>query len=108
MLVSLALFSLAILLPLFGVFAAMRKINDKADERHVLGRSLLATMAGVLVTIATLSPIFFVYPLLWCLTGMAAGFPRLVTTGKASSTKKATDSDREARPRGTALPHDHR
>ena len=57
--VSLALFVGLILVAMGGVFASLLKL-DKNDERHVLGRALLATIVGVLVTIATVSPIFFV------------------------------------------------
>lgn len=79
--VSLAVFVMLVLAAMWGVFMSLLKL-DKRDERHVLGRALLATMVGVLVTIATVSPIFLVYPLYWCLTGLMVGFTQLVARGE--------------------------
>ncbi|WOB07300.1 hypothetical protein [Piscinibacter gummiphilus] len=79
--VSLTVFVLLVAAAMWGVFMSLLKL-DKHDERHVLGRALLATMVGVLVTIATVSPIFLVYPLYWCLTGLMVGFTQLVARGE--------------------------
>lgn len=80
-LVSLALFVGLVLFAMWGVFKSLLTL-DKNDERHVLGRALLATMVGVLLTIATVSPIFFVYPVYWCLAGLMVGFTQLVARGE--------------------------
>lgn len=93
--VSLSLFVGLVLAAMWGVFAALLKL-DKHDERHVLGRALLATMVGVLVTIATVSPIFFVYPIYWCLAGLMVGFTQLVARGEP-----ATAADRRNQPVAT-------
>jgi hypothetical protein len=85
--VSLALFVGLVLVAMWNLFTTLLRL-DKRDERHVLGRALLATMVGVLVTIATVSPIFFVYPIYWCLAGLMVGFTQLVARGEPVS---ATD-----------------
>ena len=73
---------IAIAVAILGILAGLRKIGDKRDERHVLGRSLLATLVGVLFVIGTVSPIFLVYPLYWCLAGLAVGYGRLIVRGE--------------------------
>lgn len=83
--VSLALFAGIIAVAIFGVAAGLRKIREKRDERHTLGRSLLATLLGVVFIIGTVSPIFFVYPLLWSLVGLCVGYMCLIERGEARS-----------------------
>jgi O-antigen ligase len=90
-LVSLALFFALILVAMLGIVGSLLKL-DKRDERHVLGRSLFATIAGVLFIIGTVSPIFFVYPLYWCLAGMAVGYMRLVERGEPVTRASAVSS----------------
>ena len=80
--VSLALFVGIATVAILGILAGLRKIGDKRDERHVLGRSLLATLVGMLFVIGTVSPIFFVYPLYWSLAGLAVGYGRLIVRGE--------------------------
>lgn len=101
-LVSLALFVLLVLVAMWGVFTTLLKL-DKKDERHVLGRALLATMIGALITIATVSPIFFVYPLYWCLTGLMVGFTQLVARGEPVTKQASAKPAAGARP-GAAQP----
>jgi len=93
-LVSVALFAGTVVVAMLGVGASLFKISDKTEERHVLGRALFCTLFGVLFIIATVSPIFFVYPLLWALTGMAVGYARLVTTGNATRTTEVVQRTR--------------
>jgi len=85
--VSLGLFAGLILVAMGGIFMKLMKL-DKNDERHVLGRALLATTVGVLVTIATVSPLFFVYPIYWCLAGLMVGFTQLVARGEPAKESK--------------------
>ena len=83
-LVSLALFVAFAVVAMWGVLRSLLTL-DKSDERHVLGRALLATMVGVLLTIATVSPIFFVYPVYWCLAGLMVGYTQLVARGEPAT-----------------------
>jgi hypothetical protein len=75
---ALALFVGTALVVLMGVLKGLHRIGDKNDERHALGRSLLVTLAGILFMIGAVSPILSVYPLYWCLLGLAVGFDRLI------------------------------
>lgn len=86
--VSLGLFFSIILVAMAGVFGTLLKL-DKRDERHTLGRALLATLVGVLFIMGTVSPIFFVYPLYWCLAGLAVGYMRLVERGQVAAASNA-------------------
>ncbi len=100
--VSLALFAGLVLVAMAGVFASLLKL-DKNDERHVLGRALLATVVGVLITIATVSPICFVYPIYWCLAGLMVGFTQLVARGEPlTRAQERTKQAVAARPGGMA------
>ena len=108
-LVSLALFIALIVVAMLGIMSSLLKL-DKNDERHVLGRALLATILGVLFIIGTVSPIFFVYPIYWCLAGMAVG-SCLIERGKPA-TKKCRhgpgDAQRATEPvRGARVPKPH-
>ena len=44
---------------------------------------------GVLFIMGTVSPIFFVYPLYWCLAGLAVGYMRLVERGQVAAAANA-------------------
>jgi hypothetical protein len=79
---SLGLFIAFIAAALFALAAALHGLPDRRDERHAMGRAVLATLLGVLFIIATVSPIFNVYPLYYTLAGLAVGFGRLVARGE--------------------------
>lgn len=79
---SLGLFVGFIVVALVGVVGGLLKISDRRDERHILGRALLATLLGVLFVIATVSPIFLIYPIYWSLAGLAVGYGRLIAKGE--------------------------
>jgi O-antigen ligase len=87
-LVSLTLFLGVVIVALGGVFSSLLKL-DKSDERHALGRALFATLIGALVIMATVSPIFFVFPLYWCLVGLSVGYVSLVSRDEAAKTNRA-------------------
>ena len=95
--VSLALFVGIATVAMFGILLGLRKVGDRRDERHVLGRSLLATLAGVLFVIGTVSPIFFVYPLYWSLVGLAVGYECLIARGEARLRSDAAEKERGKR-----------
>lgn len=103
-LVSVALFAGTVVVAMLGVGASLFKISDKTEERHVLGRALLCTLFAVLFIIATVSPIFFVYPLLWALTGMAVGYARLVATGNEARAMRTAEVAQRARPQAADRP----
>lgn len=93
-LISLGLFAGFAAAAFFGVVSGLLKIADKRDERHVLGRSLLATLLCVLFVIATVSPIFFVYPIYWTVAGLAVGYGCLVVRGERQQGSKGGSAAR--------------
>lgn len=99
---SLGLFVAFIAVALGGVIGGLRRLSDRRDERHALGRSLLATLAGVLFIIATVSPIFFVYPIYWSLAGLAVGYGQWIAQGSPSALDSA--APRQAGKRTAARP----
>ena len=103
--VSLALFIGIAATTILGILGGLLKIADKQDERHSLGRSLLATQLGVLFMIGSVSPIFFIYPLYWSLVGLAVGYSRLIARGEprlASNAAEMARGNRAPRARWTA------
>lgn len=92
--VSLGLFVGLISVAIVGLIGGLIKVADRRDERHVLGRALLATLAGVLFVIATVSPIFFIYPIYWSLAGLAVGYGRLIARGEVRSDTAPAMRDR--------------
>jgi O-antigen ligase len=52
----------------------LRALTDPADERSVLGRALLAALAGIAVTIFTVSSITTIPVVYWSVAGMAVGW----------------------------------
>ncbi len=86
--VSLALFAGVVAVALINLFFSLLRLN-KSDERHVLGRALLATLIGTLFVMGTVSPIFFVFPLYWCLTGLAVGFSCMVERQAAAAAQRS-------------------
>jgi len=82
--VGLSLFAGFFLVVISGVYNGMRKIADKSDECHVLGRALMATLLGILLIIATVSPIFVVPTIYWMSAGLGVAYARMLSHGKAS------------------------
>jgi hypothetical protein len=97
--VSLTLFLAVVVAALAGVFVSLLRV-DKSDERHALGRALFATLVGALFIMATVSPIFFVFPLYWCLVGLSVGYIGLISrreaAAKSSRAQAATALDARA------------
>ena len=62
----------------FGLFKALRTFQNKDDETRRLGRALLATLAGVLVTITTVSNISVIPTVYWSLAGLGVAYIQMV------------------------------
>lgn len=82
--VGLSLFSGFFTLVIFGVYKGMRKVADKTDEHHVLGRALMGTLLGILIIIATVSPVFHVPTIYWIAAGLGVAYVRMLSRGKVS------------------------
>ena len=74
--VGLTLFAGVFASAAWGIWRCMR-LAEPTDEVHVLGRALLAALAGALVIIATISSILAVPTIYWLLGGLCVGYRNL-------------------------------
>lgn len=78
-LVGVVLFGGAHAAALLSVLRAMRLVRRAGlDDMHELGRGLAAAQVAVMVIIITVSSIFGIAWLYWCLAGLLVGYARLV------------------------------
>lgn len=77
-LVGLFLFSASLLLPMHAVWRARRTLAEDAVEDERLGRTLLAIMLAILVTIATASTIGAIGPIYWLMAGLCVAYARML------------------------------
>lgn len=83
---NIALASGLVGLSLFASFFAVILVNihkgmqglDKNDERHLLGRVLMATLIGILVIIFTVSSIIAIPVIYWAVAGLGLAYVRLL------------------------------
>lgn len=80
-LIGLALYSSFFLIVLVGIFRGMQLVRPDS-EYFTLGQSLFATLVGILVIIATCSPIFHVPLLLVAVAGMGRSYFAMLTNMK--------------------------
>jgi hypothetical protein len=76
--VGIALFSSALLFPTYAAWRARRALPATSVAAERLGRTLIALMAGVLVTIGTASGIGVISTLYWILAGLLVSFSQMV------------------------------
>jgi type III secretory pathway component EscS len=82
-LVGLALFLSFFWVILIGIFKGMRGLA-KDGELHLLGRALVASLIGTLVTIVTTSSINVIPFVYWSLAGMGVAYIRLLARSSPS------------------------
>jgi O-antigen ligase len=58
----------------WGIYRGFRRLQDKSTEEYLLGRALLATIAGTLVIIATVSSITVIPIVYWSIAGLGAAY----------------------------------
>jgi len=90
-LVGLSLFSGFFITVVIGIAGSMRRIRDKEDDSHILGRSLLATLIGILVIIFTVSNISVVPMIYWSIAGVGVAFKRFIAVAPAYSSLPKTE-----------------
>jgi len=81
--IGLALFGGFFLAVAAGIYGGMRSLADQSDERYVLGQSLLATLAGIMLiifTVASISIVPFVY---WAVAGLGVAYARMLAVERA-------------------------
>lgn len=77
-LVGLMAFLAVFISVIFVVRGAMRSVPDKNSETYLLGRSILAAIFGIMVTIFTVSSISIIPMIYWIVLGMGVAYARLV------------------------------
>ncbi len=77
-LVGLGLFVAFFALTLLGIYRAMHLISDKDSEEYLLGRALLATILGIMVTIGTVSSITIIPIVYWSVAGLGVAYAQMI------------------------------
>jgi len=68
-----------------GIFRGMKMVADMNDERHLLGRALLATLLGIAVMIFAASSISLIPVVYWTAAGLGVGYARMLARAGASA-----------------------
>ena len=73
-------------------------LPDRNDERYVLGQALLAALAGIMVTIFTVSSISVIPWIYWAFAGLGVGYSRvLLASGATARAPEAQPAMRDFR-----------
>jgi O-antigen ligase len=83
-LVGLTLFSGFFFAVAVGIFRSMRALADRQGESYLLGRVLLSSLLGILVTIATVSSIEAIPAVYWSVAGLGVAYARMLAPAMAS------------------------
>lgn len=59
---------------MWKLYRTIRSLPDKNSDEHVLGRALLATLIGILLTIVTVSSITFIPIMYWSIAAIGAAY----------------------------------
>ena len=81
-LVGLSLFAGFFIVITFGVFRGMRGLPDREGELYSLGRGLLATLLGIMVTIGTVSSITVIPVIYWSVAGLGVAYMHMLGVAK--------------------------
>ncbi|WP_283180692.1 O-antigen ligase family protein [Pseudomonas svalbardensis] len=85
-LVGLTLFVVFFVSVLQGIRKGMRSFPNEDDEARRLGRALLATLAGILITIVTVSSITVIPVVYWSVAGLGVAYAQMARRLKHTST----------------------
>jgi O-antigen ligase len=84
-LIGLALFVVFFASVLLGIRKGMRAFPDKDNEGRRLGRALLATLVGILITIVTVSSITVIPVVYWSVAGVGVAYAQLARRRRHTS-----------------------
>lgn len=84
-LIGLTLFVVFFVSVLQGIRKGMRSFPNKDDEARRLGRALLATLAGILITIVTVSSITVIPVVYWSVAGLGVAYAQMARRLKHTS-----------------------
>src|SRR6266571_2727332 len=93
-LVGLALYSGFFIAIAVGIIKGMRKLEEKYDERYLLGRTLLSVLLGIMIIIFTVSSISVIPVIYWSVAGLGVAYARMLALGKAPA--KEPEASRHA------------
>lgn len=82
-LVGLSLYAGFFLVVAIGIYNGMRTLRDGLSESYLLGQSLLATLAGILIVIATTSSITIIPVIYWSVAGLGVAYSRMLALEKS-------------------------
>jgi O-antigen ligase len=85
-LIGLTLFVVFFASVLLGIRKGMRSFPNQDDEARRLGRALLATLAGILITIVTVSSITVIPVVYWSVAGLCVAYAQMARRFKQTST----------------------
>ena len=85
-LIGLTLFVVFFVCVLQGIRKGMRSFPNEDDEARRLGRALLATLAGILITIVTVSSITVIPVVYWSVAGLGVAYAQMARRLKHTST----------------------
>jgi hypothetical protein len=101
-LVGLSLFVAFFLAAGFAVYTGMRAVRDRRDEHYVLGQALLATLAGILFIIGTVSPILVIPTIYWAVAGFGVAYAHMVRQRQVSGAGRPVNTATGASDNGVA------
>ncbi|MDB5995402.1 MAG: ligase [Pseudomonas sp.] len=84
-LIGLTFFVAFFITVLVGIRKGMRSFPNKDDEMRRLGRALFATLAGILVTIFTVSSITVIPVVYWSVAGLCVAYAQMARSLKHTS-----------------------
>lgn len=85
-LVGLGLFLGFFMRVLWMLRKSLKRIRDKSSMEHLCGRSLMAAMVAILVTIFTVSSIGIIPTIYWSLAGLIVSYSRIMMAARATAT----------------------
>lgn len=85
-LVGLALFVGFFLLVLWRTYKTMRRFPKKSEE-HLCGRSLIACLIAILVTIYTVSEVGIISIIYWSLAGLMLSYSRIIKSSPSNNSE---------------------
>lgn len=96
--VGLALFVAVFVSLLIAIAAGIRHLPSDADEPRLLGRTLLAVLVGILITIATVSSVTVIPIVYWSVAGLGAAYVRLAAEARKTVTESPVRESSLRRP----------
>ena len=84
-LVGLSMFAGCFIAIAIKIYAGMRGLADRNSERYLLGQALIATLIGILIIIATVSPLAIIPAIHWSIAGVGIGYAHILESEKNSA-----------------------